>query len=287
MSAMTVTLERRSSSSRRKKMDLALWGSGTVLAISLAMALFGAVVFPDTTVGDASQRLLGFGTGGHVLGTDSQGRDVLQRLIAGAGPSLLAGIAPMAIATVAGVLLGIFAGLAGKVAHSVIMRTLDIFYAFPAVLLAIAIAAAMGQSIASIVIALTVVMVPPIARVAEVETMRVRNMEFIESAIASGANRWTIATQQILPCILAPILVYATSLIGLSIIYAAGLSFLGLGAAPPSPEWGLMINELKSSIFSRPELTLVPALAITVVAAAFNTFGNALARRLNAQGAAS
>lgn len=268
------------SAARRRRLDAPLLLSGAVLAVVLVVALLGGLLVPDVAEGDPGDRLLGFGQSGHLLGTDGQGRDIASRIVAGAGMSLFAGIAPMVIATILGIVLGIVAGMSGRAVHSAVMRTLDVFYAFPAVLLAIAVAAALGQGIGSIVLALTIVLTPPIARVAEVETLRIREFDFIESATASGAGRFMIARTQVLPSILPTLLVYATSLVGLSIIYAAGLSFLGLGVAPPTPEWGLMIDDLRKSIFSRPELVLVPAIAITIVAAAFNVFGNALARRL-------
>jgi peptide/nickel transport system permease protein len=228
-----------------------------------------------------SDRLQPIGTSGHLFGTDGQGRDILARLLYGARPSLLTGLIPVAVAGSLGTTLGLVAGMGSKITRGAIMRTLDVFYAFPAVLLAIAVAAALGSGISNSIIALAVILIPPIARVAESETGRLRSADFIEAAQASGARKSAIAVRQILPNIAPAVVVYCTALIGLSIVYAAGLSFLGLGISPPAPEWGLMISDLEQYIFTQPQLLLVPALAILVASVAFNVLGDGLRRFLN------
>jgi peptide/nickel transport system permease protein len=160
--------------------------------------------------------------------------------------------------------------------HDVVMRTLDVFYAFPAVLLAIAIAAALGSGLSNAVIALSIILVPPIARVAETEAARLRSADFMLAARASGASWPAIVVRQVLPNAAPGIVVYCSSLIGLSIIYAAGLSFLGLGIAPPAAELGLMVNDLRQFIFNDPLLLLEPAALILVVAVLFNVAGDSL-----------
>jgi peptide/nickel transport system permease protein len=219
---------------------------------------------------------MSFGTRGHLLGTDGQGRDQLSRLMYGAQLSLLAGLIPVAFAGLTGTVLGLVAGLGSRGVHTAIMRTLDVFYAFPAVLLAIAIAAALGSGISNAIIALAVILVPPIARVAESETVRIKEADFMQSARSSGAGRFAIASRQVLPNIMPSIVVYCTALIGLSIVYAAGLSFLGLGVAPPSAEWGLMVSEMRQFLFSHPALSIVPAIAILIASVAFNVLGDGL-----------
>jgi peptide/nickel transport system permease protein len=180
------------------------------------------------------------------------------------------------VAGTIGIALGLLAGLGGKLVESIVMRVLDVFYAFPAVLLAIAIAAALGAGISNAVIALSIVLIPPIARVAETEVARIRSHDFMEAARASGARATTIAVRQVLPNILPVVLVYCTALIGLAIVYAAGLSFLGLGVAPPHPEWGQMLNDLRQNLYTAPSLALIPAVVIFVTSIAFNVVGDGL-----------
>ncbi|HZE47967.1 MAG TPA: ABC transporter permease, partial [Jatrophihabitantaceae bacterium] len=170
----------------------------------------------------------------------------------------------------------ITAGLSGRRGHALVMRTLDVFYAFPAVLLAIAIAAALGSGTLNTVISLSVVLVPPIARIAETETMRLRDTDFMESARASGAGRLSIAYRQVWPNVRPALIVYCTALVGLALVFAGGLSFLGLGVAPPHPEWGQMINEQRQYMFTNPELALAPAVVIFVASLTFNLLGDGL-----------
>jgi peptide/nickel transport system permease protein len=249
---------------------------GTLAAVLILLAIFGPIIAGNVTSGDLSQRLLGVGQKGHLLGTDGQGRDVLGRILAGARPSMISALVPVAIAGILGSAIGILAGLAGSKAHAVTMRTLDVFYAFPAVLLAIAIAAALGSGTLNTVISLSIVLIPPIARVAESETVRLRDTDFMESARASGANRLTIAYRQVLPSVRPALIVYCTSLVGLALVFAGGLSFLGLGVAPPQPEWGQMINEQRQYMFASPQVALIPAVVIFAASMIFNLLGDGL-----------
>jgi peptide/nickel transport system permease protein len=249
---------------------------GLALAICLLALLVPLLHLQDPTAGSLGQRLLPPGTGGHPLGTDGQGRDLVSRLLWGLRPSLLSGMLPVAIACLVGSALGLVAGLGAHWLHEVVMRTLDVFYAFPAVLLAIAVAAALGSGFSNAVIALSIILVPPIARIAETEAARLRNADFMTAARASGASWLAIVVRQVLPNVAPGIVVYCSSLIGLSIIYAAGLSFLGLGVAPPTAELGLMVNDLRQFIFNDPLLLLEPAAVILVVAVVFNLMGDSL-----------
>jgi len=249
---------------------------GLVAAICLLALAVPLLHLQDPTVGSLGQRLLPPGTPGHPLGTDGQGRDLLSRLLWGLRPSLLSGLLPVGVAALAGGTLGLVAGLTTHWLHDVVMRTLDVFYAFPAVLLAIAIAAALGSGLSNAVIALSIILVPPVARIAETEAARLRGADFMLAARASGAGWPAIVVRQVLPNVAPGIVVYCSSLIGLSIIYAAGLSFLGLGIAPPSAELGLMVNDLRQFIFNDPVLLLEPAALILVVAVVFNVAGDSL-----------
>jgi peptide/nickel transport system permease protein len=256
-------------------------GGGLVLGFVL-VAIFAPVLAPyGPEEGEIASRLAGVGTAGHWLGTDGQGRDLLSRLIWGARPSLVAGIVPVLVAGTLGTALGLLAGLGNRRAHALIMRTLDVVYAFPAVLLAISIAAALGSGVTNVIIALSVVLLAPIARVVETEVARVRSADFMEAARASGAGQVVTATKQVVPNILPTLVVYCTALVGLVIVYAAGLSFLGLGVAPPNPEWGSILNDLRQNLYDEPMLALVPAIVIFVASVAFNVLGDGLRDLLN------
>lgn len=260
----------------RRRIRWALYVSGALAAGLVVLGVIGPWIAADPTAGSISERLLGIGQHGHLLGTDGQGRDILARLVAGARPSMIAGVVPVLIAGVIGTTAGITAGLSGRLGHAVIMRTLDVFYAFPAVLLAIAIAAALGPGTTNAVISLSVVLIAPIARIAETETARLREMDFMEAARASGARTSVIAVRQVLPNVGPALIVYCTAAVGLCLVYAGGLSFLGLGVAPPAPEWGSMINDLRQYIFNDPVLALVPAIVIALASIVFNVLGDAL-----------
>jgi peptide/nickel transport system permease protein len=250
---------------------------GAFLAIVILAAIFAPLVAPyGPTTGSISQRLLAVGSSGHLLGTDGQGRDILSRLIWGARPTLLEGIVPVVVAGIIGTVLGMVASLSGRKIHTLIMRTLDVLYSFPAVLLAIALAAALGAGVVNAIVALTIVLVAPIARVAETEVARMRSADFMEAARASGASWPRIARRQVLPIIAPVLLVYCTALVGLAIVFAGGLSFLGLGIAPPHPEWGSMLNDLDQDLYNQPVLALIPAAAIFLTSVAFNVLGDGL-----------
>jgi peptide/nickel transport system permease protein len=157
-----------------------------------------------------------------------------------------------------------------------IMRTTDVFYAFPSVLLAVAISGALGAGIFNAILSLTLVFIPQIIRVAETITTSVRNLDYVESARASGAGALTIVRVHVLPNVLGPILVYATSLISVSMILAAGLSFLGLGTRPPEAEWGLMLNTLRTAIYTQPILAMLPGVCIFATSICFNMASDGL-----------
>ena len=262
---------------RRLANDRVAIGAGLVVCALLLMAVFGSVLAPlDPYASSMLSRLKPLGTEGHPLGTDELGRDMLSRLIVGARLSLFMGITPVVCAFVLGSLIGIVAGYAGGLLNSAIMRTVDVFYAFPSVLLAIALSGALGAGIVNSLISLTVVFIPPIARVAESVTTQIRGRDFVEAARASGAGAFTIVRVHVLGNVLGPIFVYATSLIAVSMILASGLSFLGLGVKPPEPEWGLMLNTLRTAIYTQPAIAALPGVMIFITSIAFNLLSDAL-----------
>ncbi|QMU70093.1 ABC transporter permease [Streptacidiphilus sp. P02-A3a] len=252
-----------------------------VLLVLLALA--APLVAPcSPTAGLLQDRLLSPGSPGHLLGTDGQGRDLLSRLIWAARPSLVGGFAPVAVAGVLGSALGITAGLGGRVVEQALLRALDVLYAFPGILLAMAVASVLDSGLGAVVLSLSVVLTPSVARVVFTEVRAIRGAAYLEAAKVSGAGPATIALRQVAPVVAPVVLVYCSSLIGLSIVYAAGLSFLGLGVAPPTAEWGAMLDELRPTLLSHPAVAVMPALAILAVSVVFNTLGEALRRRLGA-----
>jgi peptide/nickel transport system permease protein len=201
---------------------------------------------------------------------------MLSRLMYGGRMSLLMGLLPVFIAFVVGTSMGVIAGFFGGWTNTLIMRTTDVFFAFPAVLLAIAISGALGAGFVNAIISLTLVFIPPIARVAESVTTSVRNLDFVEAARASGADAFTLIRVHVLGNVLGPVFIYATSLVSVCMILAAGLSFLGLGVRPPVPEWGLMLNTLRQSIYLQPWISILPGLMIFVTSLCFNLLSDGL-----------
>jgi ABC-type dipeptide/oligopeptide/nickel transport system permease subunit len=224
-------------------------------------------------------------TAGHILGTDEQGRDMLSRLLYGGRVSLLVGLVPVVIASAAGLLLGLVAGYAGGIVDALIMRTLDVLFAFPMVLLAIAIAGVLTPGLSTEIIAIAVVLIPYVGRLARTATLSVVSMPFIEAARAGGASRTALLARYVTPNVLPPLLVYATTLVGLMIVVGSGLSFLGLGVQPPTADWGSMVSEGREVLATAPMVTLIPGLVIVIVSLAFNFIGDGLRDALDPRSA--
>jgi peptide/nickel transport system permease protein len=262
---------------RRLLRDKVAIAAALVILGLFVLVAFGPWLAPaDPLKASMLSRLKPIGTPNFPLGTDELGRDMLSRLMVGARLSLFMGITPVVCAFLIGSVIGIAAGFAGGALNTVIMRTVDVFYAFPSVLLAIALSGALGAGITNALISLTVVFIPPIVRVAESVTTQIRSRDFVEAARASGARAFTIVRVHVLGNVLGPIFVYATSLIAVSMILASGLSFLGLGVKPPQPEWGLMLNTLRTAIYTQPWIAALPGLMIFMTSIAFNLLSDGL-----------
>jgi peptide/nickel transport system permease protein len=247
-----------------------------IVAIALAALFAPHLGLADPYQGSMIRRLRPVGTAGYPLGTDELGRDMVARLIYGGRLSLMLGLTPVACAFVIGTTLGVIAGYVGGLVNQSIMRVIDVFYAFPSVLLAIAISGALGAGIVNSLLSLTIVFIPPIVRVSESVTTSVRALDFVDAARASGAGPLTIMRVHVLGNVLGPIFVYATSLISVCMILASGLSFLGLGTKPPEPEWGLMLNTLRTAIYLNPWVAALPGAMIFIVSICFNLLSDGL-----------
>ena len=249
---------------------------GVVILLLLALALFGPwLIVKDPYQTSMFLRLKPIGSDGFPLGSDELGRDMLSRLILGTRLSLFMGIVPVVFAFFIGGAIGIIAGYTGGKTNTVIMRTVDVFYAFPSVLLAIALSGALGAGIGNALLSLTLVFVPQVARIAESVTAQVRHMDYIDAARATGASALTIIRVQVLGNVLGPIFV-STGLISVCMILASGLSFLGLGVRPPEPEWGLMLNTLRTAIYTQPWVAALPGLMIFITSISFNILADRL-----------
>jgi peptide/nickel transport system permease protein len=247
-----------------------------LLLMALAMICAPLLSPYDPLQGSMIRRLKPVGTPGHWLGTDELGRDMFARLIYGGRLSWFVGITPVAVAFVIGGSLGITAGFLGGWVNMLIMRTTDVFYAFPSVLLAVAISGALGPGIDNAIIAMTMVFIPMMIRVSESVTAGTRNLDYVEAARSTGAGALTVVRVHILPNVLGPIFVYATTLVSVSMILASGLSFIGLGVKPPQPEWGLMLNTLRTAIYTQPLLATLPGVSIFITSICFNLASDGL-----------
>ncbi len=261
---------------RLAKDPVTLVSAGVLVLIILSAALAPLLAPYDPFEGNIMTRLKPVGFEGHPLGTDETGRDMLSRLLYGGRLSLVAGIVPVAFALVIGGALGVIAGFAGGVVNTLIMRFTDVFYAFPSILLAIAICGMLGTGLFNTLLSLTLVFIPPLIRISESVTTQVRGLDFVEAARASGASPMSLIRHQVLANVLGPILVYATSLVSLSIILSAGLSFLGLGVSPPAAEWGLMLNALRQAIYVDPVVAALPGALIFATSMCFNLISDGL-----------
>jgi peptide/nickel transport system permease protein len=247
-----------------------------VVLIALAAILAPLIAPFDPNKTSMVYRLKPIGFRDFRLGTDELGRDMLSRLIWGGRMSLLMGLVPVFLATAIGGSLGVVAGFVGGWLNMLIMRAVDIFYAFPSVLLAIAVSGIMGGGMVNGLIALTLVFIPPLCRIAETATTQVRNLDFVEAARASGASNASIIVHHVLGNVLAPVLIYASSLISVSVLLSAGLSFLGLGVEPPTPDWGLMLSTLRQAIYVQPLVCALPGAAIFITSLSFNLVSDGL-----------
>lgn len=283
---VTATLTRRS---RAERVVRRLVRRPTVvLAALLVLLVLVAAAWPTLFTGadpyGTSPRdiLLPPGTPDHLLGTDAVGRDLYTRIVFGARPSLEAACIAIVVSFVGGAVLGVFAGYFGGVTDAVIMRVVDVVLAFPALLLAMAIVAVLGAGPVNVAAAVGVVGIASMARVMRSEVLRVRRETYVEAAGVSGAPWWRVLVRHVLPNSLGPIVVLAALEFGTAILSVSSLSFLGMGAPPPSPEWGALIADGRNYLVSAWWLCVLPGLAVAVVVLATNRIARALDGELKA-----
>lgn len=212
----------------------------------------------------------------HWMGVDPLGRDIFSRILAGARLSLAAGFFSVALGGLIGAGLGLLAGYYGGWWDRIVMRISDVLFAFPGILLALGVVAILGSSMVNVVVAVSVFSVPAFARLVRGNTLVLKQMTYVEAVRSVGANDWTIVMRHILPGSISAIVVYFTMRLGTSIITAASLSFLGMGAQPPTPEWGAMLNEARADMVNAPHVALFPSLAIFFTVLAFNLLGDGM-----------
>jgi len=258
----------------------AVTGSAIIL-LAAGAAIAAPLVSPHDPLASETMRLAPPGSPGFWLGTDEQGRDILSRLIWGGRVSLVVGLLPSVVAGTCALGLGMLAGYSEGLLDHLIMRLLDVFFAFPLVLLAIAIVGVIGPGVGNQMFALTVVLIPYSTRVVRTSTLSVKRLEFVEAARGVGAASPRILGRHVLPNVLPPLLVYTSTLIGMMIVASAGLSFLGLGVQPPTPDWGVMVGNGRLVLYRAAHVATIPGVVIVVVALAFNFVGEGLREALN------
>lgn len=259
---------------RRDKFAMA----GAIIVIfTVFLAISAPVIAPkDPLKQNSKVRLSPIGTDGYPLGTDGNGRDMLSRLIYGSRTTLLIATVPVLVAAVLGLIMGLVAGYFGGWIDAVLMRIADILFAFPAILLAIAIVAALGPRLLNAMMALAIVFIPAFARLVRASVLSLRNREYVLAAQASGATGGRIIARHILVNSLPTIIVFATLQTGQMIIFGAALSFLGLGVQPPTPDWGKMADDGRNAMLKAPWVTTLPGVAIFIVSVGFNLLGDGL-----------
>jgi len=253
----------------------AVLGLGIVCFI-LFVAMFGSMLAPYDPFLPAPLDRLQPPSIAHWFGTDSLGRDILTRVIHGSRISLMIGLVSVSISLVPGTILGLFAGYFGKTTDAIIMRVMDVLLAFPAILMAIFIAAILGPSLINTMIAVGIVYIPHYARIVRSSVLLLKEQLFVQSVRHMGGSHTRTIFGHILPNALAPIIVYATLGMGTAVLQAAALGFLGLGAQPPQPEWGAMLSEGRQYLQLAPHVAAFPGLAILLLVLGFNVFGDGM-----------
>lgn len=247
-----------------------------IVLLQVVMAVFApAITVHDPIKQNLSSSELPMFSNGHWLGTDNYGRDVWSRIVFGTRISLVVGIVAVSLGLIGGVVLGMLAGYYRKL-DAVIMRIVDLLFSFPGILLAMLIIAVLGTSLVNVAIAISIWSIPTCARIVRGSVLSIKEKEYIMAMRSMGASDLRIMVRHILPNAAAPIIVFATMRMATAILSTASLSYLGLGAQPPTPEWGAMISQGQDFMWTSPHLTIVPGIAIMLTVFAFNVLGDGL-----------
>jgi ABC-type dipeptide/oligopeptide/nickel transport system permease subunit len=260
---------------RRDRLAMA---GAIILAVVILATIFAPWISPysPSEAHRAVGRLAPPLTPGHLLGTDGQSRDVLSRLIWGGRVSLPVAAVPIILSSMIGLVLGLLASQLGGWIGAIIMRFFDVLFAFPGVMLAIAVAATLGPGLMNCMLAMTIVITPYVGRLVYTEAVRLRRSDFVDAARVAGMRTWGIVFREIMPNVLSPVIVYGTTSLGGMVVFAAGLSFLGVGVQPPTADWGIMAADGRAVLRNAPWVSLIPGLMIVIVSVACNFAGDGL-----------
>ncbi|RSL32507.1 ABC transporter permease subunit [Salibacterium salarium] len=261
---------------KRLKKNKAAMVGGFLILLFVITAFVGPYLVPFSAGEQVLVNKLQGPSAEHWFGTDHLGRDIFSRIIHGMSITLYIGFFSVVIGAIVGVIFGIISGYFGGKIDTLIMRAMDILLAFPGILLALGVVTILGPSLNNVIIAVGIFSVPSFARIVRGSTLSVKELEYIDAVRALGASDFRIIVRHVLPNVFSPIIVQATLRIATAILTAAGLSFLGLGAQPPKPEWGAMLSDGRNYIFDAGHVALFPGLAIVIVVLAFNIFGDGL-----------
>ncbi|KAB2333360.1 ABC transporter permease [Cytobacillus depressus] len=247
-----------------------------IIAIQICMAIFSPLLTGhDPIKQNLANSELPIFSEDHWLGTDNYGRDVWSRIVYGSRISLVVGITAVSLGLIGGIILGLLGGYYKKL-DGIIMRIVDLLFSFPGILLAMLIIAILGTSLVNVAIAISIWSIPSCARIVRGSVLSIKEKEYIMAMKSLGASDFRIMVKHILPNAFAPIIVFATMRMATAILSTAALSYLGLGAQPPTPEWGAMIAQGQGFMWSSPHLTIVPGIAIMLTVFAFNVVGDGL-----------
>lgn len=247
-----------------------------IVAACAILAVAGPVLAPHDPLEVTTERLRRPGAGGHVLGTDGLGRDLLSRVLHGARLSLGSAALAAALVSFIGMVVGTVAGFVGGFVDKVLMRLVDVVLAVPGLILALAVAGLFDPSLLAVMLALVTVWWAGYARIVRGLILSIREQPFVEAARSVGAGEWRVVVRHVLPGVVSTVVVLATLEIGQLLLVISGLSFLGLGSPPPTPEWGAMLNEGRVYFLSDPHVVLVPGIAISLAVLGFNLLGDGI-----------
>jgi peptide/nickel transport system permease protein len=267
--------ERDSVPGRLVRTPRAVFGAVVVLVVSIC-ALFANHLIPFDTEDMDFDNLLGGMTAAHPFGTDQLGRDTFSRLILGARVAMQVSVGAVGLGVLIGVPFGLASAMIGRWVDDLIMRVMDAVVVFPSLLVAVALAAALGNSLGTVILAIGIANIPWLARIARGQALSLRELDFVAAAEAAGTGRMMVMARHIFPNSLAPIIVQTTLGMGYAVLTEAALSFIGVGGLPPTPTWGNMLQQAFPLLERQPLLSVVPGVAIFLLVLAFNLLGDAL-----------